>query len=215
MHWRTQCNANWPRRCWEFQHSSGLEPMSPNSLRLTFTTMPLVRINCWKNRYMTRRIVPPATDFFAYRTVVLWLFKLNIKARHEEREFLNANLWSIHLIAFNIDWNCNFFTLHNFFSMLIEQLIDLEKVRTLANSIEIFISHEKEKWLVAARNLQSIKTLLSLELSQNRKSGSMFSSSEPVAARSDCSRFGNALCLCSPVRPAESGSKSLAVDFAL
>ena len=47
----------------------------------------------------------------------------------------------------------------------------------------------------------------------------MFSSSEPVAARSDCSRLGNALYLCSPVRPAqavpESGPKSLAVDFAL
>ena len=89
----------------------------------------------------------------------------------------------------------------------------------LANSIEIFISHEKKKWLVAARNLQSIKTLLTLELSQYRKSGSMFSSSEPVAARSDCRRLGNALCLCSPVRPAqaelESGPKSLAVDFAL
>ena len=75
----------------------------------------------------------------------------------------------------------------------------------------------KKKWLVTARNLQSIKTLLALELSQYRKSGSMFSSSEPVAARSDCRRLGNALCLCSPVRPAqaepESGPKSLDVDF--
>ena len=40
--------------------------------------------------------------FFAYRTVVLRLFKLNIKARHEIPEFLNANLWSIHFIAFDI-----------------------------------------------------------------------------------------------------------------
>ena len=37
-------------------------------------------------------ISPPATNFFAYRTVILGLFKLNIKARHEVREFLNANL---------------------------------------------------------------------------------------------------------------------------
>ena len=54
-------------------------------------------------------------------------------------------------------------------------------------------------------------------MSQHRKSGSMFSSSEPVVARSDCSQLGNALCLCSPVRPAqavpESGPKSLAVDL--
>ena len=47
----------------------------------------------------------------------------------------------------------------------------------------------------------------------------MFSSSKPVAAHSDCRRLGNALCLCSPVGPAQavpqSGPKSLAVDFAL
>ena len=46
-------------------------------------------------------ISPPKTKFFEFRTVVLGLFKLNIKARHVIREFLNANLWSIHLIAIN------------------------------------------------------------------------------------------------------------------
>ena len=77
----------------------------------------------------------------------------------------------------------------------------------------------KKKSVVTARYLQSIKTFLTIELSQYRKSGSMFSSSEPVAARSDCRRLGNALCLCSSVQPAqaeqESSPKSLAVDFAL
>ena len=80
------------------------------------------------------------------------------------------------------------------------------------------ISNEK-KSVVTARYLQSIKTFLTLELSRYRKSGSTFSSSEPVAARSDCRRLGNALCLCSPVRPAqavpERGPKSLAIDFAV
>ena len=63
----------------------------------------------------------------------------------------------------------------------------------------IFISHEK-KWLVAALNLQRIKSnkdLLALELSRYCKSGSMFPSSEQVAASSDCHRLGNARCLCS------------------
>ena len=64
----------------------------------------------------------------------------------------------------------------------------------------------------------SIKTLLTLELSQYSKSGSIFSSSEPFAASSNCSRLGNVLCLCLPVLPAqaeqESGPKSLAIDFA-
>ena len=77
----------------------------------------------------------------------------------------------------------------------------------------------KKNWLVAAWNLQSIKTLFTLELSQNHKSGSMFSSSEPVMASSACRWLGNVLDLCSPVRPMqaeqESSPKSLAVDFAL
>ena len=53
------------------------------------------------------------------------------------------------------------------------------------------ISNEK-KSVVTAQYLQSIKTFLTLELSRYRKSGSTFSSSEPVAARSDCRRLGNA-----------------------
>ena len=77
-------------------------------------------------------------------------------------------------------------------------------------------SHEEKKMI--HHDLQSIKTFLILELSLYRKSGSMFFSSEQVATSSDCRQLGNALCLCSPVRPAqaeqESGPKSLAVDFA-
>ena len=53
----------------------------------------------------------------------------------QKPEFLNANLWTIRLIALDIDWSWNIFTLHNFYSMLIElliwaELIYLENVRT-------------------------------------------------------------------------------------
>ena len=79
--------------------------------------------------------------------------------------------------------------------------------------------HMRKKWLAAARILQSIKTLSTLELSHYCKSDSMFSSSEPVAARGICRWLGNALCLCLPVWPAqaeqESSPQSLADDFAL
>ena len=75
----------------------------------------------------------------------------------------------------------------------------------------------KQKWLVFAWYLQSIKTFLTLELSQYCKSGSMFYSSEQVKVSSDCCRLGNGLCLWSPVRSAqavpERGPKSLAIDF--
>ena len=42
--------------------------------------------------------------FFSNRIVVLGLLRLNIKARHDIPEFLNANLWSIHLTALDIHW---------------------------------------------------------------------------------------------------------------
>ena len=105
-----------PRKMAEAQQRvSALFRIRTHVARLTATSLkPLNRINRWKKRYMTRRISPLANDFFAYRTVVLGFFKLNIKARHEIRELLNANLWSIHLISFNIDWSWNIFTSHNF-----------------------------------------------------------------------------------------------------
>ena len=57
-----------------------------------------------------------------------------------------------------------------------------------------FPKKEKSVVTASALYLQSIKTFLTLQLSWYCKSGSMFSSSEPVAASSDCSRLGNALC---------------------
>ena len=79
--------------------------------------------------------------------------------------------------------------------------------------------HIKKKILVVAQYLQSITTFLTLELSQYSKSGSMFSSSETIVASSNCSQFGNTLCLISTVRPAqavpERGPKSLAIDLAV
>ena len=88
----------------------------------------------------------------------------------------------------------------------------------LVNSMGSSFPNEK-KSVVTAQYLQSIKTFLTVELSHYSKSGSTFSSSEPVAARSDCRRLGNALCLCSPVQPAhavpERCPKSLATDIAV
>ena len=62
-----------------------------------------------------------------------------------------------------------------------------------------------------ARNLQSIKKLLTFELSQYHKSGSMFCSSEPMAAGSDSSVLAS---LTSASRAGEL-PQELGVDFAL
>ena len=66
---------------------------------------------------------------------------------------------------------------------------------------------------------QTIETFLTLELSQYLKSGSNVFSSKPFATLSGCRRLGNALCLCSPVRPAQAVlkrcPKSSAIDLAV
>ena len=75
-----------------FQHS-GIEPNPPILLLLTLTTKPLVRINHLKKKIYDSLYFPTCNQFcFAYRTVAVRFFKLNIKARHEILELLNANL---------------------------------------------------------------------------------------------------------------------------
>ena len=86
--------------------------------------------------------------------------------------------------------------------------------QVLANSIENFIQHDK-KVLAAARNLQSIKILLSLELSQCRKSASMLSPawSEQVAETRGPQRLPQTwkmpvFVLARPTRPSRAGDWS-------
>ena len=73
----------------------------------------------------------------------------------------------------------------------------------LANSIENFTFHVKRKCSLRPEMYKALKPFLTDELSQYSKSGSMFSSLEPVAAHNDCSRLRNALCLYLPVQPAQ------------
>ena len=77
----------------------------------------------------------------------------------------------------------------------------------LANSIEIFISHEKKSDLSRPKFYEAY--FLTLELSQCRKSGSMFSSSEQVAARSDCRRLFKhpVFVLAPPTRASRAGER--------
>ena len=68
----------------------------------------------------------------------------------------------------------------------------------LANSIKNFISHVKKMWLFTAQNLQTIKTVLTLELSQYLKSGGMF-----FLKLACCCPLGNSLWLCLPIQQAQ------------
>ena len=113
---------------------------------------------------------------------------------------------------------CHIFTKRPMNDRKIEQIHGrgFGRQQLLAHSMEISFPMKK-KSVVTARYLQRFKPFLIVELSQFRRRGSTFSSSEPVAARSDCRRLRNTLCLCSPVQPAQAvpdrGPKSSAIDF--
>ena len=71
-----------------------------------------------------------------------------------------------HIIAFNIDWSWNIFSLHNFCSMLIEQLLDHRKVRTvnLKFSQKIFIDSFYWNLKLAFKHCFSFATFLAAKL---------------------------------------------------
>ena len=237
------------------------------SLQPTSTTKPAVRVSLQKKTISILLCFATCKRCFECRIVVLRLLRLNIQARHEIPEFLsilNANLWSIHLIAFDIDWNWNVFTSHMFSSLLIEQLTDLEKVRiqnlkfktdlpdrvmdgwslnhihaivnitfTLSNSNQAALtlgSSSSSNHTAASKQCSTYEIALMQQHLKDEVQKKLRDRPDRVKGRVEIwescyaedsarKRFGNALCLISPARPAQAVQercpKSSAIDFAV
>ena len=84
-----------------------------------------------KKRYITRRILPPATNFFCVKDCLSWIAQAEYQGQTQARI---PELKPLINISFHIRRRLELkyfpFTLHNFCLWLIEQLIDLEKMRT-------------------------------------------------------------------------------------
>ena len=154
-------------------------------------------------------------SFCAPPSEVAVLFDLNLCRRPSSDR---SSIYLLHWTGFDSEhavlFLCHSFTQRPMTDRKIERSNGrcFGRQQLLANSIEIFISHEKITWLVAARNLQSIKTSLNLGLSQYRKSGSMFSSSEPLlpaatAAAVLPTRKRPVFVLASPTRASRAGER--------
>ena len=72
-HWRNPRKKNYRER----NNTNARDSALTDSLQLTLTTKPQVRISWLKKRYISGCIWQPATIFFAYMFVVLGLFKLS------------------------------------------------------------------------------------------------------------------------------------------
>ena len=90
---------------------------------------------------------PTCNQFFCKQDCRSGWFKLKIKAslaRHQKPRILEHKPLIYTSYHIQIDWSWNIFTLHNFCSLLIKQLIDLEKVRRqYSKSESIFSSREQ------------------------------------------------------------------------
>ena len=128
MHWLAQCQAKWQQGCRRFQHPVEIEPKQPYSLFITLTTKPSFCVSRHKKLYNLKcSATCKAATAFLHAGLSFSYCSGWIKARHEIPEALIAHLWLIHSNTFDIDLIWNIFTLQNFCSLLIEQLINLEK----------------------------------------------------------------------------------------
>ena len=201
---------------------------------------------------MTLHITLCVSPFFQCRIVDFRKVRLNIKAGQALPEFLNTDLWSIHLITFNIESQigfekisfCTIFTLFPRTGHRLRSALHRIQFRTCCFVPMSYLYSETNEWLqdwakqwaLCGNNFLPIlrkfhfqchdekeicphcpistkhQSFLIVELIQYRKSGSTFSSSEPVAARSQTSPS------CAP-RPAQAVQKrcpkSLAIYFAV
>ena len=119
------------RSCRRIQHSSGIEPISPDILQLTLTTKSLIRINCLKKTVYNSSYFATCNWFFGVQDCCTRNFHLEYQGQTRNTRTLERKplIDTSYRIRYRLELKI-YFTSHNFRSMLIEQLINLEKVRT-------------------------------------------------------------------------------------
>ena len=112
VHWRAHCHAKWLRRCRAFHHSSGIKPHVADSLLLPLTTKPFVHINCWKKKGICLVVFRYLQQIFGVQDSRTWIFQLEYQGQTLYMRILEHNLWSIHLIALDIERSWNIFQVY-------------------------------------------------------------------------------------------------------
>ena len=81
MHSLAQFHAKWLRSGRAFLHSSGIEPMSLDSMLLALTTKPLVRINCSKKMVYDSSYFATCNRFFLRTGCRAWIFQIEYQGQ--------------------------------------------------------------------------------------------------------------------------------------
>ena len=146
VHWRAQCHTKWPRHSKRFHHQCGIKPEPSDSLWLTLTTKLWVHVTLQKKMVYIIKFFAACNNFFECRIVILRLLRSNIKARHQKIWILERKplIDTSFCIQHGLSWNI--FTLHNFCSKLMGQLIDLEKVRLWTENLKFRMKFRTYLW---------------------------------------------------------------------
>ena len=120
VHWWAQCHLKWPRGCKDTQITSGIKPSLPTHWKLPFD-LNLKPFFCLQDysSLIAQVEYQGQTRYTWYYTAILGCKALIVTSCHIPQRFYIM-----------IDWKWNIFTLHNFCSMLIKPLLDLDKVKT-------------------------------------------------------------------------------------
>ena len=128
VHWRAHCHAKWPRGGKEFQHPQRIEPMSPDSLEIALTTEPWVHIDLlWKKVHDSRYLATWNQPLLCMQDCCSRISLVEYQGQTSYIRILQCKP----LIDTSFGSTLiGILPLHRFCSMLIEQLINLKKVRS-------------------------------------------------------------------------------------
>ena len=120
-------------------------------------------------------------------------------------KLLHTAIWSCYAVWLESEQRpFSFWTRSQFLCPNFTQRLMIDRTALVSNKFQQNLSKFHFTWeknqLSQPKNLQSIYTILTLELSQYYKSGSTFSS---IADSCNCYLFANTLCFCFSVWPAE------------
>ena len=108
-------------------------PVSPDSLQLTLTTKPWIRVNLMKKKVYYLKFFSTCNLFFCIQDCCSQIAQVEYQGQARNTRILEHKplIDTFYCIWHRVDhWSWNIFTLYNFCSFLIKQLINLEKVRT-------------------------------------------------------------------------------------
>ena len=155
--------------------------------------MSISRKTLYMTHHITWSVWQPATAFLLARLSIWDSSGLTSRPGTPKPEFLNANLWLIHLIAFDTDWSWNNFTCTIFAHCSLRSTSTTKKwLHRTSNLGQIFeiklwmFGQSQSRWLFTKANCPKNLQIENRSLSCQRWSLHCFQTATDLAANFGC-----------------------------